>query len=203
MLRLAVDIVLLPEDMMMQRAIEANRMLSQKSDPKIILGTKNSIPHISLSMGVITESDIPAAAKVLRDIAEQYPTMNLNAFIISSKTIPNRKIVTEFRIEKTKKLEDLHETVMEKLSSYLTHDATLETLYSPPEPEDITLHWINSYAKESAHENFSPHITLGIGKIKDSPLSFPLKFAARKLALCHLGNYCTCRKILAAAFLKK
>ncbi len=43
----------------------------------------------------------------------------------------------------------------------------------------------------------SPHITLGYGQAKP-PFSFPVAFAAARLALCHLGNHCTCRKVLAS-----
>ena len=39
-----------------------------------------------------------------------------------------------------------------------------------------------------------------IAKINN--FSFPSKFAVPKLALCHLGNHCTCRRILASAELK-
>jgi hypothetical protein len=65
------------------------------------------------------------------------------------------------------------------------------------------LAWIKSYPEKSSFERFSPHITIGYGEIND--YSFPpqgvlrtMKFAVSRLALCHLGNHCTCRRILAS-----
>jgi len=63
--------------------------------------------------------------------------------------------------------------------------------------EDVSTYWIKNYPKESSFENFFPHITIGIGEVEGeiSGIKFPIKFNASKLALCHLGNYCTFRKI--------
>jgi hypothetical protein len=68
-------------------------------------------------------------------------------------------------------------------------------VYSPPAVNELTLFWINGYFKNSSFENFKPHITTGFGKIDSVVL--PIYFNASKLAICHLGNFCTCRKILA------
>jgi len=42
-----------------------------------------------------------------------------------------------------------------------------------------------------------PHISVGYGEITGLPS--PIEFRATQLALCHLGNHCTCRKVLASA----
>jgi hypothetical protein len=49
-------------------------------------------------------------------------------------------------------------------------------------------------------ENCLPHITIGYGQVDD--FTFTAEFTASKLALCHLGIHCTCRKVLAAAELE-
>ncbi len=71
---------------------------------------------------------------------------------------------------------------------------------SPPMASESTLAWIKNYSEKSSFEKFFPHITIGYGEIND--YSFPIKFTASKLALCHLGNHCTCRKILASVKLE-
>ncbi len=45
---------------------------------------------------------------------------------------------------------------------------------------------------------------IGIGEVENEicGIEFPIQFTASKLALCHLGNYCTCRKILSLHDLK-
>jgi hypothetical protein len=62
--------------------------------------------------------------------------------------------------------------------------------YSPPAVVEKTLYWIN---KRSSFNDYSPHITLGISKLKGKAVD--INFTASKIAICHLGNYCTCRRM--------
>ncbi len=194
MARIAIDVVLLPSDKMTDYAIEVNRGLLKTFDNKIILNYENCLPHISLAMGCIDEKDIPDIEKILQDIAKKYSFKELRVVDIRSETIPAGKKVSGFKIEKTKELQLLHEEVMQRLAPYLTYDVTTGMLFSPPEVEQATLSWIKNYPEKSSFENFSPHITIGFGET--DKVELPIRFAASKLALCHLGNYCTCRKIL-------
>lgn len=83
---------------------------------------------------------------------------------------------------------------MTKLAPYLSYDAKLAMCFSPPTVVEKTLLWINNY-KKSSFENFYPHITLAAtSKIENKKLN--INFVASKIAICHLGNYCTCRKII-------
>jgi len=182
MARIAVDVVLLPSGEMTDYAIEVNRELLKTFDNKIILDRENCLPHISLAMGCIDEENIPDIEKILRDIAEQHSFRELRVIDIRAETIPAGKKVSGFKIEKTKELQSLHEEVMQRLTPYFTYDV------------QATLFWIKSYPEKSSFENFSPHITIGFGET--DKVKVPIKFAASKLALCHLGNHCTCRKVL-------
>ena len=194
MARIAVDVVLLPSGEMTDYAIEVNRELLKTFDNKIILDRENCLPHISLAMGCIDEENIPDIEKILRDIAEQYSFRELRVIDIRAETIPAGKKVSGFKIEKTKELQLLHEEVMQRLTPYFTYDVATAMLFSPPEVEEATLFWIKNYPEKSSFENFSPHITIGFGET--DKVKVPIKFAASKLALCHLGNHCTCRKVL-------
>jgi hypothetical protein len=86
------------------------------------------------------------------------------------------------------------------MTPYFSYNVTAEMVLCPPMPGESTLLWIKNYPEKSAFENFFPHITIGYGQVDDS--SFTAEFTASKLALCHLGNHCTCRKVLAAAELE-
>jgi 2'-5' RNA ligase len=182
MARIAIDVVLLPSDQMTDYAIEVNRELLKTFDNKIILNNENCLPHISLAMGCIDEKDISDIEKILRDIAKRYSFSELRVVGIRAETIPTGKKVLGFNVEK------------KGLAPYFTYDVTTAMLFSPPEVEETTLFWIKSYPEKSSFENFSPHITIGFGET--DKVEVPIKFAASKLALCHLGNYCTCRKVL-------
>jgi 2'-5' RNA ligase len=194
--RKAVDVVLLPDEMMMDRAIAANSKLVEKFGEKIVLNKKSCLPHISLTMGCVDENDITAIEKVLKEIAEKSSLTELNVIGIQTSTNSVGEKVSVFEVEKTNELQSLHEEVMEQLATYLNADVTADMLYNPAEVGQSTLLWIKNYRAKSSFENFFPHITIGYGEIND--LSFPIRFSAPRLALCHLGSHCTCRKILAS-----
>jgi hypothetical protein len=67
-------------------------------------------------------------------------------------------------------------------------------IYGSEKVAETTLLWIKNYREKSSFEMFSPHITIGYGQV-GTPAG-PIEFRASKLALCHLGNHCTCRKVL-------
>jgi len=194
--RKAVDVVLLPDETMMNRAIAANRELAKKTGEKIVLDKENCLPHISLAMGCVDENDIAAIEKVLKEITEKSSLTELNVIGIQTSTNSVGEKVSVFEVEKTNELQVLHEEVIENHAPYLSYDVTADMLYNPAEVGQSTLLWIKNYRAQSSFENFFPHITIGYGEIDD--LSFPIKFSAPRLALCHLGSHCTCRKILAS-----
>jgi len=196
MMRKAVDVVLLPDEAMTDRAIEANTELVRKFGRNIVLNKEKCLPHISLAMGCIDEKDIAAVKNILEEIASTSTLEDLKVAGIHTATNSVGEKVTAFEVKRTKKLQSLHEEVMEKLSPYLTYNITTDMIYGDEEVAETTLFWIKNYREKSSFVNFSPHITIGYGEIKKGP--FPIKFSPSKLALCHLGNHCTCREILAS-----
>ncbi|MEP6738659.1 MAG: hypothetical protein ABJA70_24255, partial [Chryseolinea sp.] len=75
--RLAIDIVILPPEPVMDLAIEWNKYLAKKHLQPILLGKTVSLPHISLLMGCLTENQIPSAHAVLTDIANGTKSLDL------------------------------------------------------------------------------------------------------------------------------
>lgn len=205
MRKIAVDIVLLPSEKMMDKVIKVNKELLKHfdnipADAGIILNKETCLPHISLAMGVIDKNEILNINEVLQNISQEFSIMNLNAISIYADIIPSGEKVSCYKIENTRQLQLFHEKIMNKLSHYFTYDVSAEMIHSPQEVEEVTLDWIRNYPKKSSFENFSPHITIGFGEILN--INLPIKFLASKLALCHLGNYCTCKKILLSINLK-
>lgn len=187
---------------MTNRAVEVSKLQSVEfHSEKIVLNQKSCLPHISLAMGTIEKNEIPKLNKILQEIALNFQELELIADQYQGCRIPSGDIVSEFTVINTTKLQSLHETVMRKIGFLLTQDVSLKMVFSPPSTEEITLYWIRNYAKKSSFENFKPHITLGFGELKD--IETPINFTASTIAICHLGNYCTCRKILFSAKLKQ
>jgi 2'-5' RNA ligase len=192
----AVDVVLLPDEAMTDKAIEANAELVKKFGRKIVLNKENCLPHISLAMGCIDEGNIAAADKILQLIAKECALGDLTVLGVRVSENAAGEKVSAFEVGGTKELQLLHETIMERLESYLGRDVTAEEI-NDEEVAETTLSWIKNYREKSSLAKFFPHITIGYGEVSNLP-AFPIKFAASRLALCHLGNHCTCRRVLAS-----
>lgn len=197
MAKIAVDIVLLPSEEMMDNAIQANRKLPKQWTDNIRLNKQDCLPHISLAMGCIEETDSANIGKTLRRVAKSHSPVPLSVIGIRVETSAAGRRISVFEVSKTEQLQSLHETVMRELAPYFSYHVTADMVLSELAADESTLRWIRDYAEKSSFENFFPHITLGYGQIAGSPS--PIKFHATHLALCHLGNNCTCRKVLASA----
>ena len=201
MAKIAVDVVLLPSETIINRAIEANKQLLKQGIGEIVLNKEHCLPHISLAMGCIDERHITDIENILKSIADKNNPGRLSIVGINTGTNSLGEKVSSFEVKKTERLQSLHEQVMQRMKPYFSYNVTAEMVLSPPTTGESTLLWINNYPEKSAFDNFFPHITIGYGQIDD--FSFASEFTVSKLALCHLGNHCTCRKILAVAELEK
>ena len=199
--KLAIDVVLLPSDEMMGKAVDINRELLKDNKDKIVLDKEKCLPHISLCMGVIEDKDIEDVEKVLKGISKEFSPFHLTAEKLKADKIPTGDIVSGIKVANHEELQKLHETVMNKLWKYLSYDVDTSMFYNPEEVEEVTTYWVKKYADK--HENpflFHPHITVGFGHT--DKFEFPMEFKVSTLALCQLGNYCTCRKVLSSTELE-
>ena len=190
----AVDVVLLPDEAVTRKAIEMNAELVEKFGRKIVLNKENCLPHISLAMGCIDEKDISSVGIILQSIAKEFSLSDLRIRGVKSSENSAGERVSVLEIEKTEGLQSLHEEVMKKLTPYLGYDVTADMIYGDEDVAETTLEWIKNYRENSSFARFYPHITIGYGRAEEQ--QFPISFTAAKLALCHLGNHCTCREVL-------
>jgi len=224
--RIAVDIVLLPEPAIMDLAIAANAELVKKSrlgvglitkhlhprssarqahreeqiktpsrswvGSEIVLDKNDCIPHISLAMGCVNRGDIARISGLLQPLAASAPK-NLRMVGIQKSTSFSGEIVSVLQVERATPLQKLHEEICEMVRPFFAYDA-VENMVAGGRAGQTTLQWIKDYPAKSSYDSFSPHITVGYGDLPDRVL--PVDFAVSRLAICHLGNHCTCAKVL-------
>jgi len=189
---IAVDVVLLPEETMMDYAITANAGLVKRFGGEIVLNKKDCLPHISLTMGCVNQDDVTKIGESLKPLAAIAPRQ-LKLVDIQKTTSFSGKIVSVLRVERSNQLQNLHEKVCDAVKPFFTYDVTKEMI-ARGQAGTSTLQWIKNYPVKSSYSNFYPHITIGYGDLPDREL--PADFAVSRLAMCHLGNHCTCTKIL-------
>ncbi|MCU0915194.1 MAG: 2'-5' RNA ligase family protein [Planctomycetes bacterium] len=194
--QIAVDIVLLPDETMTRRAIQLNRQLQTKGRPEIGLNAEDCLPHISLAMGCIDTADVTAIAERLERFARRAQVRTLNIVGVVASINARGETTSLLDVERTEALQSLHEQVMTEMKPFFRYDVA-EAMIHDEVVAPSTRDWIRTYAEKAGYEHFSPHITLGYGVVPPG-LSFPIPFTVTRLAMCHLGNHCTCRKVLAA-----
>jgi 2'-5' RNA ligase len=132
MAKIAIDIVLLPSEVMTNQAIEANKELLKQYADRIILDKEKCLPHISLAMGCIDEKHITDIEEILKSIAEKNNPGRLRVVGINTGTNSLGEKVSSFEVEKTEKLLLLHEQVMRRMKPYFSYNVTAEMVLSPP-----------------------------------------------------------------------
>ena len=175
MTKIAIDIVLLPSDSIMKDIIS---LINYSAESVIKLNTNNCLPHISLAMAAVDQSSVSAISKSLDHLARKVEAPSIR--MTKTKTI-----IIE--------LSKLHLASFELIQPFIDDDEVNTRMFiSPPDVADISTTWVKHYFDNL--DNFNPHITLGEGIV--TQLEETVEFTANRLALCHLGSYCTCRKVL-------
>jgi 2'-5' RNA ligase len=199
MSKIAVDIVLLPDTAVAEATIAANRDLIEKHGRHIVLDEEH-LPHISLAMGCIEASDVEPAEQVFAALAQECPPGQLTITGVATTLNARGLQVSSFILAQTDALQTLHARVMTAMEPYFSYDVTAEMIYGNEDVAETTLAWIRNYREKAAFNAFFPHITIGYGDVARS-MSFPMPCTPSTLAICHLGNHCTCRKVLMSVVL--
>jgi hypothetical protein len=195
MKRFAIDVVIIPPNDVINLAIEYNRILLKEHSKNIVLDNRQRLPHVSMAMGCLAGDKLQNATTILNTIARKFNCLDLHVTHIRTVKTSSGDSVVSFDISPDPPVVALHEFIVSSFRPLLTNDATPMDLNDDPPIEVSSIEWINRYIPEYSFENFWPHITLGFGDY--SKHFTPFSFQADKLAICHLGNHCTCTKILA------
>lgn len=186
----AIDIVLLPSDDMMDKAIKLNRSLSNEYNYE--MGRQDYIPHISLSMSCIHEDNLPRIYSKLKGIAESYSLLELKSDDVSVNDAVAGKPYVGLKIKMNPALMNLQRDIREQIGQFLNYEAGEEMFVEDSDFDLITIDWVKGWEFKKS-EDYNPHMSIGFGHPN---FDLPIEFVTDKIAVCKLGNYCTCRKIL-------
>ena len=199
--QIVTGIVLIPPEKILQLAITLNKSFPDTAKENYVLDAKKCIPHITLLMGIISQNQLEEITLKLNNIAEKFSALNLWATGFTSSPHPDGKIFSILTIKKSSEIQKLHETILEELTPFFSWNGVeKEMFYSLPPVRESSSFWVEGFERSSSRENYDPHISLGFAELKEQ--FTPRQFTASKLALCHLGSYCTCRNVLWSVELK-
>ena len=126
MAKLAIDVVLLPSKEIIDRTIEFNKTLKNRS---IALNKTTCVPHISLCMGVINSRDLKKISKILENISSNFSNDSLTINSYRDYPIEGSDPLYGFSITSSKALSDLQRKIMVELWPFLSYDINPKIFY--------------------------------------------------------------------------
>jgi hypothetical protein len=198
----AIDILLDPDQTMVQRAIEANTLLRQ-SFPKGFALDETHQPHISMLQRYVRTSDLDklyeAVAKILAD--ERPATWKLIAYkyyFMPWKDIGLAGIV----IKPTEDLRRFQQKLIDAIAPFTAKAGTAAAFVRTAEDPEInqpTIDYVSDYVPAESGAKFNPHVTIGAASqdfleklLKEKFDEFT--FSPTGLSVFHLGNFGTAGK---------
>jgi len=201
MVKIAIDIAVLPPQEIMDKVIAINRREAERGNAHGRLAKNDFYPHISIAMGTIKQENLDEIKIILDNLLKNQKPLSVELVELYYAVGSDGSKTYGLKMKKTKEIQNIHEKLMRSLVPYFSYDATIEDLYKKENDEEKTNHpdHINKYLNHS-FENFDPHLTLRCKEVETAEL--PIIFTASTIAICHVGTRTTCRKILFQKTLK-
>ena len=197
---IAIDVVLLPPPEVSASALTLNQKLIERYDDRSIeLDPFTCLPHVSLAMRTIPRRSLPVLTAGFERLALSSLPLDLRLEGAVAVTTDAGEVVSGINLEKSEALLILHRSVMAQVNSVPAEHCSPRDISAAKNEEVVpfTCNYVNGYADHAAYDRFSPHITLGHGDVTAlGDIRIPVMARFTTLAICHLGNRCTCREIL-------
>jgi 2'-5' RNA ligase len=182
----ALDVALLPPPEVMSRAIAYSAALPPEESKGLRLDGEH-LPHITLTQQFVRYEELDAVFMRVEDVLEEQPPLRIR--ITGGGQSGHTLWLT---VERTPELLNLHQQLMDTLRGLERPHGGKEAFFDEGRVGDVL--WVSSFRLESSFGAFLPHITLGHGS--RVPEIEPFAFDGTTVAACHLGRFCTCRKVL-------
>jgi 2'-5' RNA ligase len=183
----ALDVALLPPPHVRDLAVRLSRALPRESFKGLRLDERH-LPHITLTQQFVPERELESALD------------RVGAVLAGMRPLPlhvpgagKARSTVWIAIDRSPSLLDLHERLMAALLPFEREGGSPSAFVDgDARPGDVQ--WVSGYRRSSAFAAYTPHITLGHATAP--PSIAPFDFEADVVAACHLGRFCTCRKVI-------
>ena len=186
---IAIDIAVLPPTDVSARAIALSAALPPAESQGLLLGA-DYLPHITLTQQfVLSESLDLLFAQIERVLGDLRP---LKLRVIGGGRGTNSVWMS---IERSPELVSLHEQLLHVAEIFDVTTGNSSAFFGD-DARDRDVQSVREFRRQSSFGRFTPHITLG--HASDAPVIEPMASTATTIAVCHLGRFCTCRRIVRA-----
>jgi 2'-5' RNA ligase len=185
MSKIAIGIVLIPEQKASEKIVALN---SQLEDHSIALNMASAIPHITLAMAHVRHVDLSI---IQAELSKWKASHIFTVVSVSSHLSRSGKNLLWLDVSLNKELRVLHLKAMKIRRRYHVKGAIARSLQTESlSPNDLV--YVEGF-EHYAFDRYTPHVTLGYGKLDEEVL--PFSFEA-EVKLGQLGEHCTLAKLL-------
>lgn len=191
---LAIDVVLLPPEHVMVRCRGINAKLWEQTHQGFRFD-ETHLPHLTLLQQFCNVNALESTFSTTDQVVKKQAPIVLRVLRTSPHILKDGSTIEHYEIEQLPELVNL-QRIIDRTLAPLAIKGNAAAYYGHAE-ESIrkgTIEWTTQFRAEHSGEHYQPHITLGVGQAP--PLDEPFSFTVSRLAVCHLGNFNTCRKIL-------
>ncbi len=184
---IAVDVALLPPDDVSRRAMDISASLPEAESEGLRLDADH-LPHITLTQQFVREEEIDLMADQIDAVLRGVRPLALR---VTGGGMGSHAVWME--IERSPELAALHENLMEALRGVERPGGT-PAAFADGDTRVRDVLWVSGYRLKSSFGAYAPHVTLG--HARHPPSIEPFEFEAATVAACHLGKFCSCRRVL-------
>lgn len=185
----ALDVALLPPHDVAAKAVAISAALPEEDFQGLRLDEAH-LPHVTLTQLFARVNELDEVMARVDEVLDGAPPMTLH---VTGGAHGAGSV--SMAIELSPPLMALHERLMEALRGLERPDGGTAAFFEE-EGRLRDVLWVAGYRLKSSFHHFAPHITLGHGA--RPPAIEPFRFEATTVAVCHLGRFCTCRRVIRA-----
>ena len=185
----AIDIAILPPPDVSQRAVALSAALPSRESQGLRLDSDRR-PHITLTQHFVPTDSVQRLIEQVDRVVGGLEALRLR---VTGGAKGGDSVW--MAVERTPVLASLHERLLDASEPFEAGGGD-SFAFVDGDARDRDVRWVHAFRRESSHARFTPHITLG--HASEPPVVEPMDFVAATIALCHLGRFCTCRRIIRA-----
>jgi 2'-5' RNA ligase len=183
----AVDVALLLPPDVREQACALSAALPAAESHGLRLDDDH-LPHVTLTQGFVREEELDAAFERIDEALRGVSPLTVH---VTGGGRGARAVW--MTVERSGALVTLHERLMDALRGFERPGGTTGAFVDgDARVGDIA--WVTGYRLTSSLSSFNPHVTLG--HASRAPDVAPFTFMANTVAACHLGRFCSCRRVL-------
>jgi len=198
----AIDVLLVPDSVMLQHAMAANSRLLKAYPQGFALDAAHR-PHITLQQLFVRTADLPQVTAALGQVFAGARRLTLDAYkyyYAPAGTLGVAGIVAR----PTPELLGLQSSVIEAMGPFMLPTGPVGAFtasHGDPKTDAALIDYVSTFAKTSAGAHFNPHVSIGTAPraYLDGILTEPFaafEFSASGAAVYQLGPYGTAAKRL-------